>query len=64
MDTRQIQSQARKWFHMFIDTLDIDPKRVGRVVEVDEIRKAQIEMLDVLADYCDRNGITYYLSAG
>ena len=49
---------------MFIDTIDIDPKLLGRAIGVDEIRKAQIEMLDALADFCDKNDITYYLSAG
>lgn len=49
---------------MFVDTLDIDQRRLGRAIGTEETRRAQLEMLDALADFCDRNGITYYLSAG
>ena len=49
---------------MFVDTVDIDRKRLGRVVETEEIRRVQLEMLDALADFCDKNGITYYISSG
>ena len=49
---------------MFVDAVEIDRSRLGRAVGTEEIRRAQIEMLDALADFCDRNGITYYLSAG
>ena len=49
---------------MFVDTVDIDRHRLGRAVDTEEIRRAQLEMLDALVDCCHRNGLTYYLSGG
>ena len=49
---------------MAIDTLNIDPARLGRKITHEESREIQLEMLDALAEYCDARGIVYYLSAG
>ena len=49
---------------MFLDTLDIDEKLLGRTVDREETRRVQVEMLDALAEACERYGLTYYLSGG
>lgn len=49
---------------MITDTRNIDAARLGRTLSVEEIRKAQMEMLDAFVDFCDKNGLTYYLSGG
>lgn len=49
---------------MAVDTCRIDKKLLGRRIDRAEMRRAQIEMLDALAAYCDAHGLTYYLSGG
>ena len=49
---------------MIIDTRVYDSSRLGRVVGAEEMRKAQLEMLDTFAEFCDAHGLVYYLSGG
>lgn len=49
---------------MVINTTRIDPARLGPTIGVEEVRKAQVEMLDTFVDFCEKNGLTYYLSGG
>ena len=35
-----------------------------KMIEVEELKKIQIDLLNVLDDYCNRNGLTYYLTYG
>lgn len=35
-----------------------------RKIEVEELRRIQISILDYVADFCDKNGINYWLDAG
>lgn len=49
---------------MIVDTVNIDPAMLGRKVEKEELRRAQVEMLDAFVDFCDAHDLTYYLSGG
>lgn len=49
---------------MAIDTCRYDTSKLGRKVGIEEMRKAQVAMLDALAAFCEANNLTYYLSGG
>lgn len=49
---------------MIIDTRVYDPSKLGRVIGQEEMRKAQLEMLDIFADFCEKHNLVYYLSGG
>lgn len=49
---------------MITDTRVIDPAKLGRVIGQEEMRKAQLDMLDTFAEFCDAHGLVYYLSGG
>ena len=49
---------------MILDCREIDPAQLGRKIEPDEMRRLQLDMLDMLVDYCEKHGLTYYLSGG
>ena len=49
---------------MILDTLNIEPERLGRQLDREEIHAALLEILDALVDFCDRNGLRYYLCGG
>lgn len=49
---------------MFLDTVDIDRKLLGRPVESEEARRVQVELLDALVELCERYGLRYYLAGG
>ena len=37
---------------------------MNKRIDIKELKKIQLKMLDALKDYCDRNGLTYYLTYG
>lgn len=49
---------------MAVDTCFYDTSKLGRRISVEETRKAQMEMLDTFVEFCEANGLTYYLSGG
>ncbi|MBQ3423885.1 MAG: LicD family protein [Clostridia bacterium] len=49
---------------MIVDSTHIDPDLLGRQLDAAEIRKAQMDMLDALVDFCHLHHLTYYLSGG
>ena len=49
---------------MVVDTTDRSTLKLGREVGPEEYRRAQLDMLNALADFCDGHGLTYYLSGG
>ena len=49
---------------MFVDALTFDADKLGRRIEREEFRRIQLDMLDALVDFCEKNGLTYYLSGG
>lgn len=49
---------------MVVDTCLYDRAKLGRAVGVEEMRRVQLEMLDALVDFCEKNQLTYYLSGG
>ena len=49
---------------MIVDSCHIDSGMLGDRVGQDELRKAQLEMLDALVDFCEEHHLTYYLSGG
>lgn len=49
---------------MIVDTLTIDKNTLGREIGREEMRRVQLEMLDTLVEFCEKNGLIYYLSGG
>ncbi len=49
---------------MIVCSTEINKDMLGRPVSAGEVRRSQMEMLDLLADFCDKHGLTYYLSGG
>ncbi len=49
---------------MIICSTNIDRGLLGERVPAEEVRAAQLEMLDLLVDFCEKHGLTYYLSGG
>ncbi len=47
-----------------MDYPEFSSRVCGRKMEQDESRKRQLNMLDTLAEYCDQNGLRYFLSGG
>ena len=41
-----------------------DKSNCGEEVSLEEVKSKLVDMLLVLADYCEKNGIRYYLSGG
>ena len=41
-----------------------DKCNCGEEVSLEEVKSKLVDMLLVLADYCEKNGIRYYLSGG
>ena len=37
---------------------------MNKQIDIDELKKIQIDILDVFSGYCERNGLTYYLTYG
>ena len=49
---------------MIVDSCQIDSSLLGEQIDSDEMRRAQLDMLDALDAFCEKNGLTYYLSGG
>ena len=35
-----------------------------RKIDINELKRVEINILDYVADFCNKNGITYYLDGG
>lgn len=49
---------------MVVDTCFYDKEKLGPAISVEEIRRAQLEMLDTFVEFCEKHDLTYYLSGG
>lgn len=49
---------------MVVDSCIYDASKLGRIVDVEEMRKIQVEMMDTFVEFCEKNNLTYYLSGG
>lgn len=49
---------------MLVETSTYDVSRLGCVIDTEEMRRVQIEILDALDAFCEEHHLTYYLSGG